>query len=84
MLSYLVVRLMFFVSRFILHMWVPTEVERVKEEVGLLSVSVMLYQIVELCIELGEFTLNNNLLDVRTRSTGISRSPPLAVSPGHC
>ncbi len=65
-------------------MWVPTEVERVKEEVGLLSVSVMLYQIVELCIELGEFTLNNNLLDVRTRSTRISRSPPLAVSPGHC
>ena len=64
-------------------MWVPTEVERVKEEVGLLSVSVMLYQIVELCIELGEFTLNNNLLDVRTRSTGISRSPLLAVPSGH-
>ena len=61
-----------------------TEVERVKEEVWLLSVSVMLHQIeVELCIELGEFTLNNNLLDVQMCSTGISRSPPLAVSPEH-
>ena len=60
-----------------------TEVERVKEEVWLLSVSVMLHQIVELCIELGEFTLNNNLLDVQMCSTGISRSPPLAMSPEH-
>ena len=50
---------------------------------AMLSVSVMLHQIVELCIELGEFTLNNNLLDVQMCSTGISRSPPLAMSPEH-
>ena len=40
-------------------------------------------QIAELCIEQGEFTLNNNLLDVQMCSTGISRSPPLAMSPEH-
>ena len=60
-----------------------TEVERVKEEVGLLRVKCNASQIAELCIELGEFTLNNNLLDVQMCSTGISRSPPLAMSPEH-